>query len=285
MTYHRVGPDRFSPSRLLRASHSFFLCFYFFSPIRFPHPCASHPIVPPRPAVINKLFDQSNMQNPLRRPTGNARDVERQRDPNDDGGYLRKDVRGHLVAMSGEFVGTVMFLYFAFAGTQIANNLTPPGEPSLNQLLFISLSFGFSLAVTAWVFYRISGGLFNPAVRSLLAGLLVNGRPLKLTLETGYARNGHYWDFAPPPRLAPLSSAVSWGHSRGSSCFVHVPWSIGCGNAIDKRHLNCPRLVYRDVLDCRTRLHSPHASCREDEGNLYRACWDRTFIICCRACR
>ena len=112
------------------------------------------------------------MDNPLRRPVGNAparnRDVERQRDPNDDGGYLSKDVRGHLVAMSGEFVGTIMFLYFAFAGTQIANNLTPSTEPNLNQLLFISLSFGFSLAVTAWCFYRISGGLFNPAVRLAL---------------------------------------------------------------------------------------------------------------------
>jgi hypothetical protein len=32
------------------------------------------------------------------------------------------------------------------------------------QLLFIALSFGFSLAVNAWVFFRISGGLFNPAV-------------------------------------------------------------------------------------------------------------------------
>lgn len=32
------------------------------------------------------------------------------------------------------------------------------------QLLYIALSFGFSLAVNAWVFFRISGGLFNPAV-------------------------------------------------------------------------------------------------------------------------
>jgi aquaporin related protein len=31
-------------------------------------------------------------------------------------------------------------------------------------LLYIALSFGFSLAVNAWVFFRISGGLFNPAV-------------------------------------------------------------------------------------------------------------------------
>ena len=64
------------------------------------------------------------MQNPLRRPTGNAstgntrtrnRDLERNRDEN--GNYLAKDVRGHMVAMSGEFVGTFMFLFFAFGTT------------------------------------------------------------------------------------------------------------------------------------------------------------------------
>ncbi|CAD6941283.1 unnamed protein product, partial [Tilletia controversa] len=39
-------------------------------------------------------------------------------------------------------------------------------SPSLNtnQLLFSSLGFGFSLAVNAWIFFRVSGGLFNPAV-------------------------------------------------------------------------------------------------------------------------
>ena len=59
------------------------------------------------------------------------------------------------------------------AATQIANTLTPSTEPNLNQLLFISLAFGFSLAVTAWVFYRISGGLFNPAVcHTLYHGLV-----------------------------------------------------------------------------------------------------------------
>ena len=106
------------------------------------------------------------MQNPLRRPRGERpapsnRDLERNRNGND--GVLNKGARGHLVAMSGEFVGTVMFLYFAFAATQIANTIEP--VPNLNQLMFISLAFGFSLLVTAWVFYRISGGLFNPAVR------------------------------------------------------------------------------------------------------------------------
>lgn len=31
-------------------------------------------------------------------------------------------------------------------------------------LFYIASSFGFSLMVVAWIFYRISGGLFNPVV-------------------------------------------------------------------------------------------------------------------------
>lgn len=93
-------------------------------------------------------------------------------------------IRNHFVAMSGEFVGTFMFLFFAFAGTQVAN--TPatsagsqstdlPQGPNPSQLLYISLAFGFSLAVNAWVFFRVSGGLFNPAVT--LGLCLIGGVP------------------------------------------------------------------------------------------------------------
>ena len=77
--------------------------------------------------------------------------------------------------MIGEFIGTTFFLFFAFGGTQVANigagttdnnsttgSTTGGVDPS--KLLYISLSFGFSLAVNAWIFFRISGGLFNPAV-------------------------------------------------------------------------------------------------------------------------
>lgn len=39
---------------------------------------------------------------------------------------------------------------------------TPPFDPVV--LLYIALSFGFSLAVNVWIFFRVSGGLFNPAV-------------------------------------------------------------------------------------------------------------------------
>ena len=40
--------------------------------------------------------------------------------------------------------------------------IAPVSNPA--QLLCIILCFGFSLAVNAWVFFRIRGGLFNPAV-------------------------------------------------------------------------------------------------------------------------
>jgi aquaporin related protein len=77
----------------------------------------------------------------------------------------------HLVATVGEFVGTFMFLYFAFAGqimivTQASDVSSKNGLASSQQNIFTALLYGFSLLVNVWAFYRISGGLFNPAVRT-----------------------------------------------------------------------------------------------------------------------
>lgn len=67
-----------------------------------------------------------------------------------------------------------MFLFFAFAGTQVANigsennkQNSTTGEATgfdVTVLLYIALVFSFSLMVNVWIFFRISGGLFNPAV-------------------------------------------------------------------------------------------------------------------------
>lgn len=78
-------------------------------------------------------------------------------------------IQGHLIAASGEFVGTLMFLYFSFScqlmlANQASERSILNGGPSSQQNVFTALVYGFSLLVNVWAFFRISGGLFNPAV-------------------------------------------------------------------------------------------------------------------------
>ncbi|KAK4561289.1 hypothetical protein LTR86_004606 [Recurvomyces mirabilis] len=82
----------------------------------------------------------------------------------------------HFVAASGEFVGTFMFLLFAFLGhimaVDQAPNIGSNGSISNQTVIYIALAYGMSLLVTVWTMYRISGGLFNPAVT---LGLVITG--------------------------------------------------------------------------------------------------------------
>ncbi|KAK8230554.1 aquaporin-like protein [Phyllosticta capitalensis] len=88
--------------------------------------------------------------------------------------WMNTNCKNHFVASLGEFVGTAMFLFFAFSGTEVAKAKasTPAdsrqveGDPAWDPTVFIyiALCFGFSLMVNVWIFFRISGGLFNPAV-------------------------------------------------------------------------------------------------------------------------
>ncbi|KAK6217986.1 hypothetical protein LQW54_003044 [Pestalotiopsis sp. IQ-011] len=72
--------------------------------------------------------------------------------------------KNHIVAAAAEFVGTFLFLFLAFGGAQTANT-----ADDVARILYVALSFGISLLVNAWVFFRVSGGLFNPAVSLALA--------------------------------------------------------------------------------------------------------------------
>lgn len=86
------------------------------------------------------------------------------------GPHLTK-MQTHMVATVGEFVGTFLFLYFAYAGNLMAASRASSFAPnsagggmSSETVIFISLAYSLSLLVAVWAFYRISGGLFNPAV-------------------------------------------------------------------------------------------------------------------------
>jgi aquaporin related protein len=53
-----------------------------------------------------------------------------------------------------------------------APDFAPGGGNSNQTAVFIALSYGFSLLIAAWVLYRVSGGLFNPAVT---LGMVITG--------------------------------------------------------------------------------------------------------------
>jgi aquaporin rerated protein, other eukaryote len=81
---------------------------------------------------------------------------------------LPKTIQDEITVAIGEFCGTFMFLFMSYIAVQIASfsavNDPDPSVPNVSRILFIASAFGISLAANVWIFYRVSGGLFNPAV-------------------------------------------------------------------------------------------------------------------------
>lgn len=86
-----------------------------------------------------------------------------------------RSIRHEYPVFIGEFAGTFLFLFLAFVGTSIATVsatvvdkdtgvLAFSEVQTVSKLLYISLSFGFSLAICISLFAEISGAMFNPAV-------------------------------------------------------------------------------------------------------------------------
>ncbi|KAG9221225.1 hypothetical protein CCMSSC00406_0007399 [Pleurotus cornucopiae] len=77
-----------------------------------------------------------------------------------------------------EFFGTTTFLLLGLGGIQAGaaalGNPLPDSPPSILMLMYIAMSMGLSLLISAWLFYRITGGLFNPNVSLalLLTGVI-----------------------------------------------------------------------------------------------------------------
>lgn len=97
-------------------------------------------------------------------------------------------LRYNLLCVMGEFVGTFLFLFFSFAGTQVSMTPKPPPDayPNTSNLMYSALSFGFALTVNVWAFFRVTGGLFNPAVRNTSPSTNVPGRLTNIRLLSRY---------------------------------------------------------------------------------------------------
>ena len=85
---------------------------------------------------------------------------------------LFASLKDDLFAALLEFVGTTVFLTLAFGGVQAsaaeAGSAGATVSTGVDRIMYIALCFGFSLLVSAWLFFRVTGGLFNPNVSTAL---------------------------------------------------------------------------------------------------------------------
>lgn len=77
---------------------------------------------------------------------------------------LLKSFSIDATAAAIEFVGTTFFFLLGLGGIQAATAEALQTGSTVEHVLYIATSMGFSLLVTAWLFYRVTGGLFNPNI-------------------------------------------------------------------------------------------------------------------------
>ncbi|TLS27949.1 hypothetical protein PpBr36_02004 [Pyricularia pennisetigena] len=136
-----------------------------------------------------------------------------------DGGERRRfygsNFRVHFIAALGEFIGTFMFLFFGYAGHFMVARSSTGSETdttsgdSAQTTIFVALAYGFSLLITVWTMYRISGGLFNPALMWFPEGVYYTGGSLNPVRSFGCAVAGaefprYHWIYWVGPFLGSL---------------------------------------------------------------------------------
>lgn len=96
----------------------------------------------------------------------------------------RLEIKNVAIATVAEFFGTFGFLFFGEAIVTRVMDTGNGGTPSLQAQLYASLGIAFSLWISVWVFYRISGGVQNPAITLALtlAGALTWTKFVTLTI-------------------------------------------------------------------------------------------------------
>lgn len=138
--------------------------------------------------------------------------------------------RNHLVAVSAEFVGTFMFLLFAYVIANASNLAFLPSDQTDSDsnpagITMIAFGFGFSVMACVFCFFRVSGGHLNPSVTLSLA--LVRAVPpvraalLMITqIIAGIAAAAAADALTPGPVL--FANALGEGVSRSRGVFLEM---------------------------------------------------------------
>ncbi|KAK8122416.1 aquaporin-like protein [Apiospora sp. TS-2023a] len=132
-------------------------------------------------------------------------------------------VQHNLVASLSEFVGTFFYMLTALGCTAVVSAPSEAeqkdgGNLAANpaKLQFIALAWGMSIAVNAWVFFRISGGLFNPAVTFAMFLIRATG-PIRALLIVAGQMLGSIAASAVIRGLLPNGTAAGTELSAGTS--------------------------------------------------------------------
>lgn len=183
------------------------------------------------------------------------------------GSPMRDRVRNALVIVLGEFCGTFMFLLLAFIGAQTAlvtNSFTDPTAPLLPfSLMYIAASFGTALAVNVWIFYRVSGGMFNPAVSNNHTSLFRSTHMLILSPSSGDSWFG-------PRRCCATSPCTYYRPYTACCCHSRCRHYRRSHSRPASRHQLswqrdecCSGCLHRDVPHCPACLNCLLPRCRE----------------------
>lgn len=82
---------------------------------------------------------------------------------------LHHGIFAETIAILAEFLGTTFFMFLAFFSLQSSgrpNNTSLASTPESDAAgqLVVALAWGTSYALSLAIFYRFSGGLFNPVL-------------------------------------------------------------------------------------------------------------------------
>lgn len=74
----------------------------------------------------------------------------------------RATLREDVLAAGVEYIGTTTFLLLFLGGIQAAAGSGTPSGPAF--VMYVAASGGLSLLVSAWLFFRVTGAVFNPNI-------------------------------------------------------------------------------------------------------------------------
>ncbi|KAL9937909.1 hypothetical protein V8E36_003454 [Tilletia maclaganii] len=142
-------------------------------------------------------------------------------------------LKDHLMAATGELIGTTIFLFLGEGGAKTAQLSRAASQTEVatvlsnESILFIATSFGLSLLISAWLFFRITGGLFNPAITLALwlAGVRTSVRAVVLAISQiigGIIAAALVYALLPSQNVSSVNTQLSSGFGIAQGFFIEL---------------------------------------------------------------